>query len=268
MADDFFDRLRAYYENAAAVLRGESNAASIFPNSTDLGQSREKLYLEFLRLHAPAKCRTFLGGYLFDENGNESRQLDVIVTTDTSPKFDLHNKDGGGKSFAPVEGTLGVISSKTNLTKANLVDALDGLASIPPTGSLEGRKNPAIKIFDYDDWPYKLVFALDGPTIETTMSNIDDHYRERQDVPIGRRVNMVHVLGKYVIYKANGRMGTFDPGTQASRTPPAGEWIGLTASPDVQAIVWTLDALQGHATMSNHVNFNYAQIYNKVLGRR
>ena len=47
MADDFFVRLRGYYEQVASVLRGEAAVASIFPNSTDIGMSREKSMLNF-----------------------------------------------------------------------------------------------------------------------------------------------------------------------------------------------------------------------------
>ena len=75
---------------------------------------RERIYAEFLRQHAPSKCNVFLGGFLFDDDGSESSQLDVIVTTDTAPRFDFHNPDGGGKSFSPVEGTLGVASIKSD----------------------------------------------------------------------------------------------------------------------------------------------------------
>lgn len=57
---DFFQRLRNYYQDVAAVLRGEAKPASIFPNTTDVGMSRERIYAEFLRQHAPSKCNVFL----------------------------------------------------------------------------------------------------------------------------------------------------------------------------------------------------------------
>jgi hypothetical protein len=66
---NFFVRLRKYYLNVAQVLRGEADAASVFPNTTDIGMSREKVYADFLRQHAPSKCNVFLGGFLFDDDG-------------------------------------------------------------------------------------------------------------------------------------------------------------------------------------------------------
>src|SRR5258708_4248525 len=149
MPGPFFHRLRRYYLDVAAVLRGEAGAASIFPNPTDVGMSRERIYAEFLRQHAPSKCNVFFGGFLFGNDGSESPQLDVIITTDTTPRFDFHNRDGMGKSFSPVEGTLGVASIKSTLDKNELEDALRGIAAIPPTGSLENRTTFGISINNY-----------------------------------------------------------------------------------------------------------------------
>jgi len=117
MAGTFFHRLRSYYLEVASVLRGEAKAASVFPNATDVGMARERIYAEFLRQHAPSKCNVFFGGFLFGEDGSESGQLDVLVATDTTPRFNLNNEDGAGKSFSPVDGTLGVASIKSTLDK-------------------------------------------------------------------------------------------------------------------------------------------------------
>ena len=44
MAREFYIRLRKYYQRVAEVLRGDAEAASVFPNTTDIGQSRERIY--------------------------------------------------------------------------------------------------------------------------------------------------------------------------------------------------------------------------------
>jgi len=48
MPANFFNRLRDYYMKVAEVLRGDADAASVFPNPTDVGMSREKVYPDFL----------------------------------------------------------------------------------------------------------------------------------------------------------------------------------------------------------------------------
>ncbi len=78
MPTNFFIRLREYYVKVAEVLRGDADAASIFPNSTDVGMSRERVYADFLKQHAPSKCNVFLGGFLFDEDGSESKQMEAM----------------------------------------------------------------------------------------------------------------------------------------------------------------------------------------------
>lgn len=97
MSEPLLTRLRDYYIQNAKSLLAISKAASIYANYTDKGLSREKLYYDFLTSHLPWKCKVFFGGALFDDNGQESKQLDIIITTDTSPRWDLHNRDSSGK---------------------------------------------------------------------------------------------------------------------------------------------------------------------------
>jgi hypothetical protein len=208
MTANFIDRLRAYYQDVAKVLRGEASASKIFPNASDIGTTREQVYAEFLKQHAPAKCNVFFGGFLFDDDGNESKQVDIIVTTDTSPRFDFHNREGTGKAFSPVEGTLGVISVKSTLDKKQLVDALGNLASIPATKSLEGRVLPLFRIRNYDDWPLKVIYASSGLAPDTLIAHIDEFYSENPSIPINRRPNFIHVAGSSFVFRHDAGLGS------------------------------------------------------------
>lgn len=186
MAAPFFERLREYYLRVAKVLSGEAEASSIFPNPSDVGDSRERIYIEFLRQHAPQCCGIFKGGFLFDSNGQESSQLDVIVTADSTPRFDLRNKDGAGKSFAHVEGTLAVVSVKSTLDKQQLFDSLLGMASIPPTPPLGKRINPVAIIPHYEDWPLKVIYASNGIGLKTILSHINAFYEDNPQIPLAQ----------------------------------------------------------------------------------
>ena len=42
MAGPFFDRLKKYFTKVGEVLKGQAGVASIFPNATDIGTSRER----------------------------------------------------------------------------------------------------------------------------------------------------------------------------------------------------------------------------------
>ena len=213
---NFHARLRNYYLEVAKVFRGVANLASVFPNPSDIGGTRERIYAEFLRQHAPSKCNVFLGGFLFHLDGSESKQLDVIVTTDTAPRYNFPIPDGGGKSFSPVEGTLGVASIKSTLDKAQLHDALVGIASIPPTEPLGNRVPSQLKFINYDDWPYKIIYATNGLTAGTILGHLNDFYARNPTIPTGRRPNVIHVAGQYVIFRAHTGMSMNNPATGQS----------------------------------------------------
>lgn len=266
MAGQFFQRLRAYYMDVAAVLRGEAKAASIFPNTTDIGMSRERVYAEFLRQHAPSKCNVFFGGFLFGEDGLESAQLDVLVTTDTTPRFNFHNKDGQGKSFSPVEGTLAVASIKSTLNKNELENALAGIAGIPPTVPLGNRVSFGLTIQNYDDWPYKIIYASDGISAESLLDHLNNYYLSNPNIPLGRRPNVIHVSGKYVIFRAIAGMIVWNADNQRNEDMEIGTFRHFTRDPDLQGILWVLDGLQQRATASTHILYSYAEIMNQVNG--
>lgn len=264
MAQNFFDRLRTYYTKVAEVLRGEADAASVFANTTDIGMSRESAYAEFLKQHAPSKCNVFFGGFIFDDDGAESKQLDIIITTDTAPCFNFHNKDGSGKSFSPVEGTLGVVSVKSTLNRAELFDALGGIASIPPTRSLDGRINVLLKIKNYDDWPVKIVYASKGIVPETLLAHLNEYYATNPAIPVNRRPNFIHVAGSCLIVRAQEGMSLHDRGTGTAESLAVGIYHLVTTESDIQAIVWTLNQLQQNATVSTHILYSYDSLINKV----
>lgn len=266
MAGPFFQRLREYYLGVAAVLRGEAKVASIFPNTTDIGMSRERIYAEFLKHHAPSKCNVFFGGFLFGADGSESAQLDVLVTTDTTPQFNFHNQDGHGKSFSPVDGTLAVASIKSTLNKNELEDALSGIASIPPTAPIEGCVSFGLSITNYDDWPYKIIYASDGIAPETLLGHLNNYYLINPHIPIGRRPNVIHVSGKYVIFKAIEGMSVWNVNKHASEPLVTGTFRHFTQDSDLQGILWVLDSLQQRATTSTHILYSYTEVKNKVNG--
>lgn len=266
MSKPFFERLRRYYLDVAAVLRGEANIGSVFPNTTDNGMSRELIYAEFLRQHAPSKCNVFLGGFIFGEDGDESGQLDVLITTDTTPQYNLLSKSGQGKSFLPVEGTLGVVSIKSTLNKFELGDCLRGMARIPATSPLKDRVTFGLTIKDYDDWPCKVIYASDGITGAILMAHLLDFYESNRGIPFNRRPNIIHVAGKYIITRATHGHSVWNNETGLGRALIEGDFNLFETDSDLQGITWVLDDLQLKAALSSHIMFSYSEIMNRVKG--
>jgi hypothetical protein len=192
--------------------------------------------------------------------------LDVLITTDTTPRFDLGKKDSGGKSFSPVEGTLGVASIKSYLDKERLSEALEGIATIPPTKNLDGRITQFLSIRDYDDWPYKIIYSKDALSGATIAGHVNDFYASHAEIPVTRRPNIIHVAGKYVIIRLQDGMkvGEEKAGAPGSKLE-IGTFILITKEPDLHGIVWTLTGLQENAMASAHILYNYRAMLNKVL---
>jgi hypothetical protein len=186
MSHDFYNRLKSYYKSVGTILYQQAEISAIYPNPSDKGVIRETIYSEFLRNHLPSSCNILLGGFLFDCDGSESRQLDIIVTTSTCLRYRLP-VENVIKEFACTEGALAVVSVKSNLDTRELFDTLENIASIPSSQSLEGRSSPMLSIPNYADWPYKIIYAHKGISIETLCDSLNKYYTEHPNIPFTRR---------------------------------------------------------------------------------
>ncbi len=262
-----FDRLRAHYEAISEELASAARQASILDHPTGIGTEREEVYRGFLERHVPKTCDVFLGGYVFNLEGNQSKQIDVIVTSGNAPRFRL---SAGNHYIAPVEGTIAIAEIKSRLDKESLQDALEKCASIPTMPNSEKIVSPNLKMSKdkWQDAPYKIVFAYDGISAEMILSHVTDFYSKNRGIPDTRQPNVIHVLGKYVIIRMTLGMAVINPdGKPDAIQPQAGEYKMFIASPDVLAMGWMLPALQQEAFVSNHLFFKYDELHNKIMDR-
>jgi hypothetical protein len=261
MAGPFYVRLNRYYNEVASVLRGEANAASIFPNSTDIGTSRERVYVEFLREHLPPNCRAMMGGFLFAIDGAESGQIDVIVTSDVVPRYEFFSKNDSGKSFSCIDGTVAVVSVKSNLNTNELHDALSNLASLPDKEPLGNRVMPTFKLNGYDDWPFKIIYASSGVSLDTLMKGIETFYNSRPDIPVNKRPNIIHVAGKHVVQRIGEQGGVTRDGTRIS---PFAFHAMPGSNCDAYALTYVVTEIQKIALATRYILFDYGPIINHL----
>lgn len=257
MTKPFFERLKRYFSAVAEVLRGEADAASIFPNTTDIGIARECIYAEVLRKHLPSSCNVFLGGFLFDQNGNESDQIDIIVTNGSSLQFSLHT-DGPGKAFACVDGCVAVVSVKSMLDSAGLVDALENIASIPDKQPFETL--PQIIIPFYEDWPYKVIYASNGIQLPNLLQSVHKFYDEHQDIPVHKRPHLIHVAGKYVI----ARIANKGEQTRGGTVLAPSSFHPIADTTDVLALLKAITSIQGIVVASKYVMCEYKSMIDNI----
>jgi hypothetical protein len=260
MTKPFYQRLKEYYEKVGLVLRGIADTASVFPNPTDIGTSRERIYAEFLRLHVPSSCNIMFGGFLFNIKGDESRQIDVIVTSDLSLQFNFHNPDGSGKAFSCVDGVLAVASVKSHLDTRELQDVLDGFASIPEKRPIDNKVTPLIMIQDYESWPFKIVYARNGIALSTLLVSLEKYYRDHPDLPVKARPNIIHVGGKYCIVRVGKHGGTMRDGTKIA--PHSFHLMADTT--DVIALMYVVQKIQNATVSARHILFDYDTMVDHV----
>ncbi len=247
MPKPFFSRLVNYYNSVAAVLRGESDAADIFPNTTDKGGAREQLYVDFLQDHLPSACNAKLGGFVFNQAGEESKQIDVIVSTDMCPQFNV-----GQKSFACIDGVLAVVSIKSMLDSAGIRDAITNIASVPQ----HRIDYPWNKIVIDDPmiamWPLKIIYAIDGVSVETLQETISEFNHPKQRIPKNRLPDVIHVAGKYSL-----RRSWVDI-VHDGRKIPACSYGTFTAEVDAACLAIVVERIQQLCLASRFIPYNFS----------
>ena len=244
-----------------AVLRGEQSAASVFANTTDIGQSKETALRDVLKYHIPSSTNIYLGGFLFNLNGIESKQLDIIVSDQNSLNYNLHNKDGSGKSFGCIDGCVSVISSKSCLNRREIFDALANIASIPPGTLLTDRNSDSrLDLSGLCDGPVKAVYAQDGIKADAIASYLQEFYDNNPNIANNRRPNYIYVLGKYCLVRTI-RPLVNDSGAMV----PIGKYCLRRHNADLYFLSELLLSIEKIARLHRAVWYDYTDIFAKAV---
>jgi hypothetical protein len=74
----------------------------------------------------------------------------------------------------------------------------------------------------------EIVYASDGISESTLFQHLNDFYTANPSIPVHRRPNVVHVVGKYLIRRSEGKgMGVYDIATGQNVTIPVGAFFLL-----------------------------------------
>jgi hypothetical protein len=261
MAAPFFNRLEEYLSKISALLKGQSDAAAIFPNSADRGTTREQVYVNFLKQHLPLSCAVAQGGFIFDQTGKESKQIDAIVHSSSVPQYNMFNPDGTGKSFTCIDGCHAAISVKTSLDKEKLFDALDNIASIPDKSPADVKMSQLAGIPDFEDWPFKIIFAYDGIGFDTCTAHLREYYDSDfgKLIPENKRPNIIHVAGRYSYVRALQATPTM-----LQLNVSAGKFIGRESDKDIFPLVYTLTYIHRIVVMDARISHSFAELYSNA----
>jgi hypothetical protein len=124
-----------------------------------------------------------------------------------------------------------------------------------------------VNLKEYEDWPYKIIYATKGISSGTLMQHLEAFYEAEPQIPFGRRPNIIHVSGEYIIFRATEFKKTiWEPQAGQEITLPLGAFVCLKNNPDLQGIVRVLEALQEHAVASTHILYSYIDFNNSIVG--
>ena len=262
MTNPFYERLHGYFNSVGEALKVDSDIAAIFPNGSDKGAAREQLFAQVLKDHLPSSCNIKLGGFVFNLEGDESKQMDIIISNSNSVQFDALNTDSGGKSFNCIEGCLAVVSMKSKLDKKELFESLENLASLPEKRPLDDRNVIGRPILNFDDFPYKVIVASSGIAPETIEKHLNAFYQDNPDVPLSRRPNLVYVAGQCNIIRAMTGASRLRNGEEI----PIGDFYLETVSPNVFGIGRIVSGVQAIALACQFINYQYFDLINQLPG--
>jgi hypothetical protein len=258
MPKPVLERFRDYFQDIADVMAGDKAASSVFPNTSDSGMTREDVLKRFLENHLPKRCEVIKGGFIFDSLGNESTQIDLIVTTDLTLQFKQFEK-----SFNLIEGCYAAISVKTMLDKHGLFDALNNIASVPQMPlnvpqlgfSIEG----VTKIVR--NHPIGIIFAFEGTNVETTVMNIDAFYNN-SNIPQNRRPKLIIVNNEYVLIRIEGEGGE----TRGGDKIPPNTFYPMQGTNKIGSLslMLMLSNIQSAANVGSHILFDFKKYLDAI----
>lgn len=119
--------MRRHYEGITKRMASEMESISDqMTHCGEKGRNNEGILAEFLRRHLPTRY-TVSTGKVVAVGGLDSKQTDLIIhdRAETPAFVDAH-----AWSLVPVESVSAVISVKTRLTKDELRESIEGLASV------------------------------------------------------------------------------------------------------------------------------------------
>ena len=249
------DRVIKYFNAVAEKLSAEHSISSTIKNPSDIGYARENLLKGFLNNHIPGRLSATLGGHIFGFNQEESKQLDIMILNDIGLNFKENDKP-----FAPIENVAAVVSVKSQLDSANLIDTLNNISSIPQIDKdaidfLGMSGNP----FGYfiEHYPRFVVFAYEGMSLETTLETINNFYAQN-DIAINRRPHSIIVNKKFYIEYSNSATQTYN-----GSIIPASTFHGINLDSDLLGLplFQILGPLNGYTSWLSKMGISYTKYF-------
>lgn len=157
-----------YFHDTANVLLAEYRRTKSQRASDNTGLNRELLCGKFLSGILPRRI-SLQRGEILDFQGNKTGQLEIIMTRDDCPALEFGARDGANTFL--VEGVLGVVEVKSNLSRQKLQEALSQLRLVKELMIRRysyGGSGPFVTLAR----PLRCIFAYEGATEKTLLDEL------------------------------------------------------------------------------------------------
>jgi hypothetical protein len=203
-SEGILSKIQNYFNGVADKVAAQSSLAGIAQHRPDIGLNREIIVRDFLLKHLPKRLHASLGGKIISSDGSESNQIDIIIHNDIGIRFEENER-----TFITAESVASVITIKSSLDRAGLIDSLLNLSTVPdPSPSTLDFKTLRSTAFDkfVEFHPSRHVFAFDGVNAQTCLRHIEEFYSLHPEIPNNRYPKNIIVNRKYIIsYSKNSR---------------------------------------------------------------
>lgn len=183
------------------------------------GEANEETVRKFLRQYLP-KTLDITTGMLVDSNGNQSRQLDIIICDTVKTPIFFQSEE---TRVIPVECAYAVIEVKAFLDKSELEKSYENMKSVKslskkaffrPKGVISHTNTLYGKEWDF--WPiHYFVFVYDSIGLDSVLDNLNN-IQEADE--IYKKIDAICVLEKGVILnqRLDGMFSALpEPGSKA-----------------------------------------------------
>ena len=265
MASNFFVELIEYYKNKANSIQSLAREAAIHDNKSDIGTLREDLLFDFLESHIPTRCNVIKGEFIFDSTGSKSSQIDLMVCNDQTFQFKQSGDNNKTKSFNCVEGCYAVISVKSFLNKAALIDSPQNLASVSTIKKI--KVNPFVSNSQdlINQIPLRIIFAYDGDSMETINKTCKMYYDYCKKIGIVEPMPDLIIVNNECYFSRAGVLGYK---IHTGETIPYREYtmIKKESDPNVGAmgLFNLVSRIMTVATFSPYMEIDFNEYNNKI----
>lgn len=208
--------VRKYIESYRESLLAErARAAETSVHGGDLGENYESLVVRFLNNVMPRRLHAARGGQVLGVEQPPSKQIDVLVTHDSSMEF-----RADAKSYRVAEGVVAAVAVKSTLNTNEVEEDCKNLASLPTLSesAIATATVPLEALFGQYSarFPKRIIWGWDG----LTKKNLQDALVvATRSIAEEKRPDLVLVLSRGVALKRDGNRW---PAWDESGDPAAG----------------------------------------------